>query len=145
LTAPENILDCVSAEYNQRTQQQQGFRKDKDAEIWLRDLECAVLVPLRKVSAEQREHTEAFILTLLADTDRLADIVCVGDGWAWHYALMDTLCWIIRVQADNCPDKIRQHVSEMVLLPAARLSPKEIMDWFDEKSVHAPEMDRSET
>ena len=91
LTPPEDILEQVAREYERRIHNCPSFRSEKEAESWLNELFFAVIAPLYRVAPEQTEQVESFVLQLIAEQERVWELILTNDGYSWPCALYDIL------------------------------------------------------
>ncbi|HFP3710787.1 TPA: hypothetical protein ACHGCQ_005122, partial [Escherichia coli] len=95
LTPPKGILEQVAREYERRIHNCPSFRSEKEAESWLNELFFAVIAPLYRVAPEQTEQVESFVLQLIAEQERVWELILTNDGYSWHCALYDILFHLV--------------------------------------------------
>ncbi len=101
LTPPENILEQVTREYERRIHNCSSFRSEKEAESWLNELFFAVIAPLYRVAPGQSEQVESFVLQLIAEQERVWELILTNDGYSWHCALYDILFHLVLRNMEN--------------------------------------------
>lgn len=126
LTPPEDILEQITREYERRIQNCPPFRSEKEAESWLNELSFAVIAPLYRVAPEQTEQVESFVLQLIAEQERVWELILTNDGCSWHCALYDILFHLVLRNMEDQPEHQKQRITKIFYEPDARLVAEEI-------------------
>lgn len=126
LTPPENILEQVTHEYVRRIHNCSSFRSEKEAESWLNELFFAVIAPLYRVAPGQSEQVESFVLQLIAEQERVWELILTNDGYSWHCALYDILFHLVLRNMEDQPEHQKQRITKIFYEPDARLVAEEI-------------------
>ncbi|EPB2487939.1 hypothetical protein [Escherichia coli] len=114
LTPQENILEQVTREYVRRIHNCSSFRSEKEAESWLNELFFAVIAPLYRVAPGQSEQVESFVLQLIAEQERVWELILTNDGCSWHCALYDILFHLVLRNMEDQPEHERQRITKML-------------------------------
>ena len=126
LTPPEDILEQVTREYERRIQNCPSFRSEKEAESWLNELFFAVIAPLYRVAPEQTEQVESFVLQLIAEQERVWELILTNDGYSWHCALYDILFHLVLRNMEDPPEHQRQRITKILNESDTRRGAEEI-------------------
>ena len=113
LTPPEDIPEQVTREYERRIQNCPSFRSEKEAESWLNELFFAVIAPLYRVVPGQSEQVESFVLQLIAEQERVWELILTNDGYSWHCALYDILFHLVLRNMEGQPEHQRQRITKI--------------------------------
>ncbi|HEA0006687.1 TPA: hypothetical protein RU511_004912, partial [Escherichia coli] len=114
LTLPEDIPEQVTREYERRIQNCPSFRSEKEAESWLNELFFAVIAPLYRVVPGQSEQVESFVLQLIAEQERVWELILTNDGYSWHCALYDILFHLVLRNMEDQPEHQRQRITKIL-------------------------------
>lgn len=114
LTPPEDIPEQVTREYERRIQNCPSFRSEKEAESWLNELFFAVIAPLYRVVPGQSEQVESFVLQLIAEQERVWELILTNDGYSWHCALYDILFHLVLRNMEDQPEHQRQRITKIL-------------------------------
>ncbi|EET3159095.1 hypothetical protein OWH49_005060 [Escherichia coli] len=141
LTPPEDILEQITREYERRIQNCPPFRSEKEAESWLNELSFAVIAPLYRVAPEQTEQVESFVLQLIAEQERVWELILTNDGYSWHCALYDILFHLVLRNMEDQSEHQKQRITKIFYEPDARLVAEEIK--FRIQSLYDDEQKRA--
>lgn len=114
LTPPGNILEQVTREYVRIIHNCSSFRSEKEAESWLNELFFAVIAPLYRVAPGQSEQVESFVLQLIAEQERVWELILTNDGYSWHCALYGILFHLVLRNMEDQPEHERQRITKML-------------------------------
>lgn len=126
LTPPEDILEQVAREYERRIHNCPSFRSEKEAESWLNERFFAVIAPLYRVAPEQTEQVESFVLQLIAEQERVWELILTNDGYSWHCALYDILFHLVLRNMEDPPEHQRQRITKILNESDTRRGAEEI-------------------
>ncbi|GAB7576501.1 hypothetical protein OkiPb00104_03540 [Escherichia coli] len=73
-----------------------------------------MIAPLYRVAPGQSEQVESFVLQLIAEQERVWELILTNDGCSWHCALYDILFHLVLRNMEDQPEHERQRITKML-------------------------------